>query len=592
MRVPTLLMLCALTFTSARTSDLTETAEAIERTLADAERRGFSGAVVLTHGDETLVARGCGLADRDAAIPNTPATLFDCGSVSKQFVAAAILVLEERGALTVDDPISDFYPDAPDDVAGVTVHQLLAHTSGMVQTDDLYERHRSDPSDRAYLDGLLRAMPRRTRPGVSHRYNNMGYCLLAGIIEQVAAMPYEDAMHELVFAPAGLEHTACSGSAAIDRADCAFAYVEGRPPTAAIDLPTGWGHRGATGVVTSADDLVRWARVLRDGDLLSDTSRRLLWRPAAGGYALGWKVERVGPTHHHVHHGGATIGFDCHLDVYLHEDLVLVAWSNGVREVGRALIAEVRGLVGSAVRPQVVVPRTAVEFPKSGGPAEEVSWAIEDMLRRDLPGRWRLGDDDELIVEDDGDGGLTIRPEGLAACDLIYWNGWVSSSLAHWTQSADHARRVVQALAERDTDAIAAVLRDDEECPTAEALVARGHEIASRSLEGGARVVGTTWDYGKNPVVFEAADRTGDPLRFAILWDPYSDRLVDVQLDGWKALPVGRLASGSHGALRILRHAGDETTLGVALDRGDDGEIEALRLVVGEQTVALAHRLP
>ena len=173
--------------------------QAIERVLDTALPEGSSGTLVAALDGEIVVCRGWGLADREAAVSADCDTAYDIMSMTKQFTAAAILKLQMQGKLAVTDPISTYVGEVPADKRAITVQQLLTHTSGLV--DILGGDY--EPLTRAGMVAGAMGSELKSEPGDEHHYSNLGYSLLAAIIEEASGMGYEEYLSEHLFAPAG-----------------------------------------------------------------------------------------------------------------------------------------------------------------------------------------------------------------------------------------------------------------------------------------------------------------------------------------------------------------------------------------------------
>lgn len=602
--------------TTEAIAELSALVPRLETLLDERAGAGFSGAVRLERGGQVLLDRAWGLADREAGRANRPGTLFDCGSVSKQFVAAAVLRLQQRGDLHVDQTLARFYPEVPEDIAGVTLHQLLAHTSGLRHPPGLGPcLGFPDGDDPAYLEGLLRCLPRVRPPGRAFEYNNMGYCLLAGVIQRVTGRPYEQAMEELVFAPAGLERTACLGTERLPREDCALAYARDQEPLAAVDLPTGWGHRGATGIVTCTADLARWCRVLRDDGFLDRASRRLLWRPVASGYALGWFSERVGSAFRLVHHSGSTVGFRCELRLYLHADVTLALWTNTDEAVGASTLEEVARRVDEVLRPTPRQPREVLparpapsrEEQDGDDPAAELArlrqgfhgWAVPEALRDELEGPWQLVDDPGgLVLETDDEGGLVVQPRGTVACDLLHWLGRPGhSSVRSFAEGEAQAGVVLELLAAGDLAALQELLVEPPEVEPGEAPAPRPDPAAWRrtweqATAGGQaleiRPLTQAWKRGQIVVECQVLDAGEEILRCAVVWAVYDHRLADILFDDWRRPRPGRLSPLPEGGFSMRHRDLQEFPLELRVLRDDEGRPARLRILRQDTLVAEA----
>lgn len=293
---------------------------------------GFSGAVLVASGGRVLTNRGYGMADLEKGIPNTAETLFNTGSLGKQFTAAAVLVLEERGALRTSDSIGRFFPGAPADKRGITLHQLLTHTSGLAGMGAVARAEMPAGRDE-FVRGLL-ASPLRSPPGAEYAYSNAGYSLLAAVVEQVSGRPFEAFLEESLLRPAGLRDT---GLHLTPRPGVTvpnlYAGGENNGPVTGRQPP--WGIRGAGGVLTTTSELFRWYQALREGRVLSAESRRKLFTPYAdegpgrgSRYAYGWVVFDAPQGQMIAHNGGNTLGVGAELRHYPALGVVVVSFAN------------------------------------------------------------------------------------------------------------------------------------------------------------------------------------------------------------------------------------------------------------------------
>jgi CubicO group peptidase (beta-lactamase class C family) len=268
-------------------------AEFLARTLPD----GPGGTVIAARGDRIVHCEGFGMADREARITATCDTVYDVGSVTKQFTAAAIVKLEMMGELRVTDPIGTHLGQVPPDKRGVTVHHLLTHTAGLVEGlgDDYDVLSREDMLAEALASKPLSA------PGAEFRYSNVGYSVLAAIVEKVSGLGYEQFMARHLFAPAGMTSTGYV-LPRWERDRVAVEYdakggSQGRPyerPWAA-DGPY-WNLRGNGGLLSTARDMFRWHRALTSDAVLSASARTKLFDPSIRvpdsneSYAYGWAI--------------------------------------------------------------------------------------------------------------------------------------------------------------------------------------------------------------------------------------------------------------------------------------------------------------
>ena len=160
----------------------------------NAVEKGFSGAVLVRHRGEILLHNAAGFANRELEIPNTVDTVFDIGSITKQYTAALIMALQEAGLLKVEDLLSAHFDDVPNDKADITIHQLLTHTAGFGNGfgADTVAIGRDVFLSLAWATGL------EFGPGTKYRYSNAGYGIAAAIAEIVTGQSYEAALLSLI----------------------------------------------------------------------------------------------------------------------------------------------------------------------------------------------------------------------------------------------------------------------------------------------------------------------------------------------------------------------------------------------------------
>ena len=277
------------------------------------EYRGVvPGACVLVlHDGEPLIRQAYGMADLGREIPTTGATNYRLASLTKQFTAAAVLMLREEGALSLDEPIREWLPSLPEPAAGATLRELLTHTSGLIDYEDLIAPGRTGQLTDADVLHLVEFEPRTYfAPGSSYRYSNGGYALLALVVERVSGKRFAAFLQERIFWPLGMRGTVAHQQGVSSVIDRAFGYscLDGGWKLTDQDLTS--AVLGDGGVYSSIDDLAQWDAASYDGRLLRPESWRLAFTPAtatgdpATHYGFGWRI--TGDT---VWHSGESIGF-------------------------------------------------------------------------------------------------------------------------------------------------------------------------------------------------------------------------------------------------------------------------------------------
>jgi CubicO group peptidase (beta-lactamase class C family) len=281
-----------------------EAASHLEELLAQWTRDGtFTGSVLIAQDGVVYLSEGYGLADRAQEIPNTPGTRFHLGSLSKQFTAMAILILQSQGKLNVQNPICDYIANCPAAWQGITIHHLLTHTAGFSwkQGDELYRKIESAgigpvaPADQAQYLGLDIQWLVDSRPGERYAYGNFTYILLAYIIEQVSGQSYADFLDQAIFTPLNMHDTGPDGSSEV-----AWVYDNGY-------TTAGWQFvgpypvsEGAGGLCSTVEDLLRWDQALYTDQLLPQAELEPMYErfvPMSDyppfGYGYGWLVTKI-----------------------------------------------------------------------------------------------------------------------------------------------------------------------------------------------------------------------------------------------------------------------------------------------------------
>lgn len=313
--------------------------ERIDNYLNRSVEQGFSGAVLIANGNQLVLKKGYGMADRNSDKPITTSTLFDIGSVTKQFTAAAIMVLETQGKLSVDDTLARFFPQVPTDKQGITLHQLLTHTSGLpagIGLGDFTHIPVNEFINRVFQSALV------AEPGQQYHYSNIGYSLLARIIEKVTDESYEAWLQENLFHPSGMNHT---GYLLFDASDSRVAagYRAGvlRTPSTLsryqADGKIAWTLKGNGGLISSLDDMYSWYLSLKNHVVLTKAQlTRLTTRYVSEGgnswYGYGWSLGVSPGGKAMVGHNGANGTYYFDFRWLTEEDIAIIYASNALMQ--------------------------------------------------------------------------------------------------------------------------------------------------------------------------------------------------------------------------------------------------------------------
>lgn len=289
----------------------------------------FTGTVLVAQDRRILISKGYGLADIAHRVPNSPQTRFRLGSLTKQFTAACILLLEERGKLKVEDPVRKYVPDAPPAWDRITIFNLLTHTSGIPDFTGFpdYRKTQGQPTTPEQLIARFRDKPLDFPPGSAWRYSNSGYVVLGYIIERVSGLPYARFLHDNIFAPLGMKDSGYDSSK-VQIPRHATGYTPGpNGPTLAryIDMSVPFS---AGALYSTTGDLLRWQRALYGGRLLKPAELRKMTTPFKNHYAFGLAVE-PGPAGGKIFaHNGGIDGFNTHLEYVTADKLSIVVLAN------------------------------------------------------------------------------------------------------------------------------------------------------------------------------------------------------------------------------------------------------------------------
>ena len=290
-------------------------------------------ALLVAHDGKTVQAEGFGLANVELQVPVRPETVFQSGSVGKQFTATAVMMLVEEGKIGLDDPLTKYFSDAPAAWKEVTVRELLSHTAGFGDYPDKFD-FRKDWTEEDLLK-MVEGIPLAYPPGTKWDYSNLGFLTLGILIHRVTGEFYGDFLRQRIFQPLGMQTTSIISEAAIvpNRA-AGYRLVKGELKNQEWVAPM---------VNTTADgslyfsvlDLGKWDAALYTEKLLKRSSFDQMWTPAKlkngepnqAGYGFGWFIsERHG--HRVIRHDGAWQGFKSAIARYVDDRLTVVVLAN------------------------------------------------------------------------------------------------------------------------------------------------------------------------------------------------------------------------------------------------------------------------
>jgi CubicO group peptidase (beta-lactamase class C family) len=301
---------------------------------AEMERQHIPGlALLVTRDGKVVRSEGFGLANVEVQVPVKPETIFQSGSVGKQFTATAVMMLVEAGKIGLNDPLTKYFPEAPPSWKNVTVRELLSHTGGFgdYPKDFNFRKDWTEPQ----LLKLVESIPLAYPPGTKWEYSNLGYLTLGILIHRVSGEFYGDFLRQRIFQPLGMQATRIISEADIvpNRA-AGYRLVKGELKNQEWVAPA-MNTTADGSLYFSIVDLSKWDAALYEGKLLKRSSFDLMWTPVKlkngqsnkARYGFGWFIEERN-GHRCIHHDGSWQGFETAIDRYVDDHLSVVALTN------------------------------------------------------------------------------------------------------------------------------------------------------------------------------------------------------------------------------------------------------------------------
>ena len=312
---------------------------------AEMARQHIPGiALLVSRNGEPLRAQGFGFSNVELQVPVKPETLFQSGSMGKQFTATAVMMLVEEGKISLDDSITKYFPDAPSSWKPVTVRHLLSHTGGFTDYPDNFNFRKDYTEDE--LLKVVAGIPLAFPPGTKWSYSNLGYLTLGILIHRVTGKFYGAVLQERIFHPLGMQNTRIMSEADIipNRA-AGYRLVKGQLKNQEWVSPT-LNTTADGSLYFSIQDLAKWDAALYTEKLLTRSNLEQMWtvvklnngQPNSGDYGFGWEIENV-HGHRVIGHGGAWQGFKTHISRYVDDKLTVVVLAN-LAEANPGKIAE------------------------------------------------------------------------------------------------------------------------------------------------------------------------------------------------------------------------------------------------------------
>ena len=368
------------------------------------DAKGSGGSVLIMKGGKPLAAKGYGLADADKKAPIKADTKFRIGSVTKQFTAALILMLQEDGKLNVQDPVCKYLDPCPESWQPVTLHHLLSMTSGITSITSLPNWRtelRFKDLTPAEVVAQVAALPLKAKPGEVYEYSNTNYIVLGSIIEKLSGKSYEAVLNERIIKPLGLKNTGLDdGKKQLPNSASGYTMKAGAPAKAdAVSILTPFS---AGAMYSTTEDLYAWQTALLGGRVFKkkETLDAML-TPNKNNYAYGLIVVTDRKGRKRVTHGGGIEGFIADAVYFPEEELFIAALTNNERDSMAELMLALNAI---AVGEPYTLPKKRV--------AIKVDPAILDTY----VGEYRLGP--MTLKIERGPEGLTLEPTGQSKTQL------------------------------------------------------------------------------------------------------------------------------------------------------------------------------
>jgi CubicO group peptidase (beta-lactamase class C family) len=331
---------------------------------------GFSGNVLIARKGTVIYEKSFGYSDYTSRKKLDKNSIFDCGSIAKEFTSMGILLLKDKGKIDYSDSLGKLLPELP--YSSVTIQQLLTHTSGIPDGFGLLYTH-FDHNKIATNEDLIRLLAREKppllfKPGENLMYSGTAFNLLATIIEKLSGQSYNRYMHEQVFKPLGMAHTQVANrlrsEANIPGYASGYLYSDSLKKYIRADSrPSGWttylvGINGEGMIITTAEDLLKWDRALKNSSLLTQSTQAQMVslqyeKTSVPVISYGYGI-RVGKNNFgdYVFHNGYYPGYTSMHLRYNEDDITVIVLSNN--ESRSDFIAD--GLAGICLNKNIIMP--------------------------------------------------------------------------------------------------------------------------------------------------------------------------------------------------------------------------------------------
>ena len=290
----------------------------------------FHGAVLVAQNGEVIFKKGYGMANIELGVPNSPEMKFQIGSITKQFTATAIMQLQEKGLLNLDDPITKHLPEYPQETGDkITIHHLLSHTSGIPNYTDIPDimSRKSLPVTVDELLAIFKDKPLEFEPGEKYKYSNSGYVVLGAIVEAVSGKTYEDYIQENILEPLNMHNSGYDHRDRIIENRAAGYTQDEKGDLRNADFVHMSAPFAAGALYSTVEDMLIWDQALYTEKVLKKSSLQRMFTPVKKNYGYGWVIEENFGRKQIGHNGGID-GFHTTFNRWVDDNVCIAVFSN------------------------------------------------------------------------------------------------------------------------------------------------------------------------------------------------------------------------------------------------------------------------
>ncbi len=293
----------------------------------------FNGSALVAKNGTILLNKGYGYRNVETGVMNDPNSIFQLGSVTKQFTSAVILKLQSQNKLSVSDKLSKYFPDYPKGDS-ITIKELLTHTSGIynyTNDENFMKNEITKPKTREQMMALFENKPLDFSPGTAWNYSNSGYSLLGYIIEKVAQTSYEQAVHQYIFSPLKMTHSGFDFTDLKSPDKTIGYYVLNAHDTTKAPIVDSTISFSAGAIYSTTGDLYRWSQALENNSILSTSEQNEAYTPVKNNYGYGWGIDSIDGKRRLAHNGGIP-GYITTISRVPADDVTIILLSNASNE--------------------------------------------------------------------------------------------------------------------------------------------------------------------------------------------------------------------------------------------------------------------